>query len=241
MHLAALLTEIDRIRSNRGSLQTCVFYLWLIFPSSASQSNLNIEDSLKFVENATKEAPQGQNDALLCYSYYLLGYFYFYELHWNLVSSFLLSSSFLGVAELGAKPFQPVWLGSWRSRKSYITFFSYIYSILDIKSPCQPPNTQKPCSKLDLSSVDVLPFIQRNPPENHHCLHPKSEFSRSSLIPNIQYHLRLWSKASSFFLNRFLFCVLLDLQWSRCIPIRNIMFVWWQVCIKPIISPKWYV
>lgn len=80
----------------------------LLFSSAASPSNLNIEDSLKFVENATKEAPQGQNDALLCYSYFLLGYFYFYELHWSVVSSSLPSSSSLGVTELGAKPFPAV-------------------------------------------------------------------------------------------------------------------------------------
>ena len=215
--------------------------MFLLLSSAASPSNLNIEDSLKFVENATKEAPQGQNDALLCYSYFLLGYFYFYELHWSVVSSSLPSLSSLGVTELGAKPFPAVWLGSWRSRKSHFSFCCYIYFIFRHKRPWPARNTPKPSNKLDVSSVDELPFIQRNLPENHHCLHPKSEFSRSSLIPNIQYHLRLWNQASCFFLNCFLFCVLFDLQWSRCIPIKSTMFVWWQVCIRRIISPKWYV
>ena len=62
------------------------------------------------MENVTKNANQSGDKSLFCFGHFLLGYFYFYELHWNLVSS--LIRFHLGVTALEREQFQPVRLGS---------------------------------------------------------------------------------------------------------------------------------
>lgn len=96
-----------------------------------------------------------------------------------------------------------------KSKASYLVSFSLFLLTIDIQNRFNPPDSPEQSHHLDLDSVKQLPFFQPPSSESHRCLHPNCEFSPSSLIPNIQFHLRKWNTTSNFFVNRFFFCLLL--------------------------------
>lgn len=84
----------------------------------------------------------------------------------------------------------------------HVSLFCISDLLIDIKSPSQPPQPSLQRNQLDMSSVNAPPLFQCGDSQSHSCLRADSDFSRSSLLPNIQYHLKQWNKVSYFFLNR---------------------------------------
>ena len=173
LNLSVLLTEIDRIRSSRSSLQK----------STPDFNNSSLGNSIQFIIQHVDKSIQSNsvpNDTFSCYGAYLLGYYFFFDLSWKKALHYW-------------KFCHPV-NSEWSCEDvdlilSNITTFSS-----ELPSP-------EGVNQIDFSTLPSLPFYQPLIASDHMCLTPQSEVSYDLLIPNIQYHLRSWNRCSSYFMN----------------------------------------
>ena len=187
-----LLTEIDRIRSSRSSLQK----------STPDFNNSSLGNSIQFIIQHVDKSIQSNsvpNDTFSCYGAYLLGYYFFFDLSWKkvyfrvplnarhfIIGSFAILWTLNGVAKMWIWFFQ------------VCVFPSFPLDITTFSSELPSPEG---VNQIDFSTLPSLPFYQPLTASDHICLTPQSEVSHDLLIPNIQYHLRSWNRCSSYFMN----------------------------------------